>query len=80
VLDSTGLLLAVLLSGSESGRQFSPHSTTTSIVEPPCATHAQAVDSEPVLRVPNRQGSPLFFENKEQEGIEWLGKRAVFRR
>ena len=47
-----------------------PNCCTTAPVELPSPTHAQAVEFKRLLRVPNRRGSPLFFENREQKGIE----------
>jgi hypothetical protein len=47
-----------------------PNCCTTLLVELPSPTHAQAVEFKRILPVPNRHGSPLFFENREQKRIE----------
>ena len=52
-----------------------PNCCTTLLVELPSPTHAQAVEFKRILPVPNRRGSPLFFENREQKRIEPTRKR-----
>jgi hypothetical protein len=51
-----------------------PNCCTTLLVELPSPTHAQAVEFKRILPVPNRHGSPLFFENREQKRIEPMRK------
>jgi hypothetical protein len=52
-----------------------PNCCTTLLVELPSPTHAQAIELKRILRVPNRHGSSLFFENREQKRIEPTLKR-----
>jgi hypothetical protein len=52
---------------------------TSSTVKPPFSTHVQPVVFKSILRVPNRRSSPLFFENKEHNGIETGRNRSAFR-
>ena len=63
--------------GFESVR--TPNCCTTLPVELPSSTHAQAVEFKRILRVPNRHGSSLFFENREQKRIEPTRKPQLIR-
>jgi len=40
-------------------------------------THVQLVEFKRLLRVPTATGSPLFFENREQTGVEPARNAAV---
>ena len=51
-----------------------PNCCTTLLAELPSPTHAQLVEINGFLPVPNRHGSPLFFENREQKRIELTRK------
>ena len=46
-----------------------PNCCTTLLAELPSPTHAQLVEINDFLPVPNRHGSPLLFENREQKRI-----------
>ena len=65
--------------GMDFKKVHTPNCCTTLLVELPSPTHAQAVEFKRILPVPNRHGSPLFFENREQKRIEPTRKPQLIR-
>ena len=71
-IENNGDRLLLVASGNWIGFEMvhTPNCCTTLLVELPSPTHVQAVEFKRILPVPNRHGSPLFFENREQKRIE----------